>query len=147
MEGSPQGWFGVWEPWLRPWVGRGPLSGDVTQAIDASFIRLTTTSAGNPELERQIVEQVASYGRQLGRVLDALDVLIRQTEDADLASGDRQTLDALLSLRGDIEAAKEQAAASRVDRLVADIRALRRDPEANSPALSRIQAALAGEDA
>jgi len=123
------------------------LSGDVTQAIDASFIRLTTTSAGNPELERQIVEQVASYGRQLGRVLDALDVLIRQTEDADLASGDRQTLDALLSLRGDIEAAKEQAAASRVDRLVADIRALRRDPEANSPALSRIQAALAGEDA
>jgi len=123
------------------------LSGDVTQAIDASFIRLTTTSAGNPELERQIVEQVASYGRQLGRVLDALDVLIRQTEDADLTSGDRQTLDALLSLRGDIEAAKEQAAASRVDRLVADIRALRRDPEANSPALSRIQAALAGEDA
>jgi hypothetical protein len=121
------------------------LSGDVTQAIDTSFIRITGSSAGDPALERQIVEQVASYGRQLGRVLDALDVLIRHTDEAALSSGDRRALDELQSLRAEIEAAKARAAASQVDGVVADIRALRRDPDANAAALSRIQAALAGE--
>lgn len=140
------GWYELWEPWLRPWVGRGPLSGDVTQAIDTSFIRVTTAAAGDPVLERQIVEQVASYGRQLGRILDALDVLIRHTDEAALSSSDRQSLDQLQSLRADIEAAKKRAAASQVDRIVADIRALRRDPEANAAALSWIQAALDGDD-
>jgi hypothetical protein len=123
-------------------MARGPLSGDVTQAIDTSFIRVTTASAGDPGLERQIAEQVASYGRQLGRVLDALDVLIRHTDGSTLGPSDQTAFDALLSLRADIEATKERAAVSRVDRIVSDIEALGRDPDANSAALSRIRAAL-----
>ena len=134
---------------------RAPLSGDVTQAIDTSvirslgqqlgFININTTRAGDAELERRIVEQVASYGRQLGRILDAVDVLIRHDIPDEPPPGDRRALERLQSLRSEIMAAKERSALERVDRLVADIHALRQDPEGNHAALRRVQEALQGE--
>jgi len=131
---------------MRPWTQRAPLSGDVTQAIDTSFIRVSGAAAGNPDLERQIVEHVASYGRQLGRILDALDVLIRHADHDRLDSAERRALGELIDLRSDIQAAKAKAAASQIDRITAEIRALRRDAEANAAALDRIRSALAGDN-
>jgi hypothetical protein len=131
---------------------RGPLSGDVTQAFEASwfrslgdqlgFININTARAGDPELERRITEQVASYGRQLGRVLDALDVLIRRQDRSDLSEDARRALDQLQEMRGEIEAMKATAAADKVDRLVAGVRELRRDPDANRDSLRRLREAL-----
>jgi hypothetical protein len=84
---------------------RAPLSGDVTQAIDTSlirsfgeqlgFININTTGAGDAQLERRIVEQVASYGRQLGGVLDAVGVLIRHDIAGELPPEDRRALERL----------------------------------------------------
>src|SRR3954453_16341545 len=128
-----------WAEWLRVWGLRAPWSGDVAQDIEPTFglINLSTTKAGDPELERQIVTQVASYGRQLGRVLDALDVLISHGLPADLTADERSAIDALGELREQIEDAKAQAARDRIDRLVEDVRALRRDPE-GAAAVSRL---------
>jgi hypothetical protein len=108
-------------------------------------ININTTRAGDADLERRIVEQVASYGRQLGRILDAIDVLIRHDLAGELSPEDQRALERLESLRAEIMAAKERSALERVDRLVADIRALRRDPEGNHAALQRIRDALQGE--
>jgi hypothetical protein len=145
----------LWEAWLRALGWRAPLSGDVTQAIDTSlirsfgeqlgFININTTGAGDAQVERRIVEQVASYGRQLGRVLDAVDVLIRHDIAGELPAEDRRALERLQSLRSEIMAAKEGVAVERVDRLIADIHALRRDPEGNHAALQRVREALQGE--
>ena len=141
-----------WQSWLRAFGLRAPLSGDVTQAIDPSlvrgigdqlgFININTSGSGDPELERRIVEQVASYGRQLGRVLDALDVLIRRDERGQLGPEDQLALTELQRLRTKIAATKEHSAAEQIDRLVGQIHALQQDPAANDAALRRIRQAL-----
>lgn len=59
--------FSLWSPTFR-----FPLSGDVKQDIDPEF---TTQIAGVPEIEITVIRDVASYGTQLGKVLDALDLL------------------------------------------------------------------------
>ncbi|MEL6234402.1 MAG: hypothetical protein AAFR46_08325 [Pseudomonadota bacterium] len=46
-----------------------PLSGDVEQEIEPRF---TTPIAGVAEIEGAIVHEVASYGRQLGALTDAV---------------------------------------------------------------------------
>jgi hypothetical protein len=144
----------LWEAWLRPWGLRAPLSGDVSQDIETSlirsfgeqlgFININASQAGDPELERRIVEQVASYGRQLGRVLDALDVLIRHGAPRELSAQDQRKLEELRALREEVEAVKARAAAARIDRLVGAVRALRSDPDANRDALGRLRDALDG---
>jgi hypothetical protein len=66
---------------------RGPFSGDVTQSIlpwnffgrflgQIGFININNAKTPAPELETTIVEEVGSYGRQIGRIADALDVLV-----------------------------------------------------------------------
>ncbi|MFM7631546.1 MAG: hypothetical protein ACKO43_07075 [Alphaproteobacteria bacterium] len=68
-----------------------PLSGDVTQTINPwtwwnsavnqlggqfGLININTMASGDRALEQQIVENVASYGKQLGRMMEAVNVLI-----------------------------------------------------------------------
>jgi hypothetical protein len=142
----------LWESWWRLFGLRAPLSGDVSQAIDASllhavgdqlgFINISTSRAGDAQLEQQITEQVASYGRQLGWILDALDVVIRTGRPADLDPRDAAALDQLATLRADIERTKGEVARDRVERLVADIRTLRQDPERYRDELQRLRRAL-----
>lgn len=64
--------FGPFSLWSTTF--RLPLSGDVTQDIDPSV-----HIAGVPEIEAQVVQDVASYGTQLGKVLDALQTLSEAT--------------------------------------------------------------------
>jgi hypothetical protein len=112
-------------------------------ADQLGFININTSRAGDPELERRITEQVASYGRQLGKILDALDVPIRADSRPDLRRKDDQAkLEELQSLRAEVEAVKARTAADRLDQLVSDVRALRADPDANADALRRLREAL-----
>jgi len=69
-----------------------PLSGDVTQAFrwwaslwsqwmgQFGFININLAKSSDPALERRIVENVAGYGRQLGRVTDVLDALLAHAD-------------------------------------------------------------------
>ena len=144
-----------WQALWQSFSPRAPLSGDVSQAIDNSllrafgdqlgFININTSRSGDSQLEQHITEQVASYGRQLGWIVDALDVLIRNGKPLALTPLDASALDQLTALRADVEAAKERAARERSDRLVADILTLRQDPEANGEQLRRLREALGGD--
>jgi hypothetical protein len=147
---------GVWQSWWRTFGLRAPFSGDVNQAIEAApllnsigdqlgFINVNTARAGDAQLERQITEQVASYGRQLGWIVDALDVLVRTNRPAALDPEDAAALDQLTVLRADVERAKQQVAQDHVDHLVDDIRTLRRDPQRNRNELQRLRRALEAE--
>src|SRR3954451_13352787 len=142
----------IWQAWWRALGLRGPLSGDVNQAIDASllhtiggqlgFIKIKAARAGDGELEQRITEQVASYRRQLGWIVDAREVLIRTDRPAGLSSNDNAALDQLTELRADVERAKEDVARDRIDRLLADIRTLRQDPKRYHDELERLRQAL-----
>ena len=66
---------------LWPW--NWPLSGDVAQSFgtwwikslsaQTGFINVNNLQSGNPQVEQRIIQEVASYGRQLGWIMEALD--------------------------------------------------------------------------
>ncbi|MBY5931681.1 hypothetical protein KUV51_01615 [Tateyamaria omphalii] len=65
--------FDVWAPMFR-----APFSGDVTQEIVPRVF--SPDIAGVPEIESKIHAEVASYGTQLGKVLEALQILSKATK-------------------------------------------------------------------
>jgi hypothetical protein len=137
-----------WQAWLSMFGLRAPLSGDVTQDIAPSIggqlglLNINATRSGDPALEQRIITQVASYGRQLGRLMDAVEVLARQQPRRDLGEADIRALNQLHELAEQIAAAKEQTALEQVDRIVADVQALSRDPKSNAEAIQRVREAL-----
>lgn len=70
-----------------------PLSGAVTQAFNAwssavrsvsgqfGLVNINLARSSNPALEAELVSEVASYGSQLGRISNALAVLVAQLPD------------------------------------------------------------------
>lgn len=146
--------FQLWRSWWEAAGVSAPLSGDVTQGIDAAivrsvgsqlgFVNITTPAAADPQLEKLITEQVASYGRQLGRLMDAVDVLTRHLDRTGLSAADGRALEQLESLRSEIEAVKARTAGARVAQLLAEVRALRKDPTTNATAIAQLRAELDG---
>ncbi|GIT91191.1 hypothetical protein JANAI62_16460 [Jannaschia pagri] len=65
--------FDIWAPMIR-----APFSGDVTQEITPRV--LSPDIAGQTEIERTIHTEVASYGTQLGKILEALQTLSDATK-------------------------------------------------------------------
>ena len=139
------------------WPWTWPLGGDVTQWIrttwikslsdQTGFININNVRAGDPELERRIIEDVASYGRQLGRMMEALDVVIghlRLGESKDLTADERRALQDFSDLVRQVQALKDDTRPPRLtvaelDRMLDDLQALKRqDP----PAYQRIAARL-----
>jgi len=86
---------------------RLPLSGDVTQTINPwnwfvnmlgnqfGLININLGKSSDPQLEEQILNDVGSYGRQIGQIGDALQVLIRHANLTGLSSDEQRALNAL----------------------------------------------------
>lgn len=91
-----------------------PLSGDVTQDISSAFI---ARMKGVPELEKEVVTRVASYGAQLGTITDAVLSIAKAVG----ASGEE--IDKLSQMAKDVDSAKAE---SKVELRVRAETALRR---------------------
>jgi hypothetical protein len=154
--GWPLDPFGVWEAWARSVAQvHAPLSGAVNQAIQASLlghlgqlglINVSTTRAGDPDLERRIVEEIASYGRQLGWVIEGVDALIRAERREPPREDDPRALEQVQKLRRDVDELKARAATARLEGLVNEIHELRREPETNAASIAALRAALGADD-
>jgi hypothetical protein len=121
-----------------------PLSGDVTQAINPwtwwlrmmgqiGFININLTESSDPGMERQIVENVAGYGKQLGRIMEVLDALLAHTATSGWSAIQKKALGDFLDLAKDIAAVKGDYLAptkANVDRFLDGIRHLRETDEA-----------------
>ncbi|SEP58077.1 hypothetical protein [Thalassovita taeanensis] len=88
--------FDVWAPMFR-----APFSGDVTQEIVPRLF--SPDIQGIPEIEHKVQTEVASYGKQLGKVLEALQTLAAATETP---------LPEIQALVTGIEAVKEKSRAA-----------------------------------
>jgi hypothetical protein len=139
------------------WPWTWPLGGDVTQWIRTSwikslsdqtgFININNVRAGDPEVERRIIEDVASYGRQLGRIMEALDVVIghlRLGERTDLTADERHALQDFSDLVRQVQMLKGDTSPPRLtvtelDRMLDDLQALK---HRDSPAYQRIATRL-----
>ncbi|GGZ05337.1 hypothetical protein [Novosphingobium colocasiae] len=81
----------LWQA-INPW----------TWNIDHNQLGLINISLGEtsyPETERRILDEVGSYGKQLGHIADALEVLIRHFDTAKLTPKESDALDVL---KGDL---------------------------------------------
>jgi hypothetical protein len=124
---------------------RQPLSGDVWQAINpwswwlestgqqVGFINIYETEAGDPDQELAIVENVASYGKQLGRIIDALSVVLRHESFSTLKPDEQSAKQRFLEMADEIAAVKGKdtaPTAESVDRLLAGMSSIRQqDPQ------------------
>lgn len=114
--------FDIWSP-----VFRAPFSGDVTQEITPRVF--SPEIKGSPLIEHRIQTEVASYGKQLGKVLEALALLSAKTDtplpeiDALITGVETVKADAKDALREEAKAALARLRAADPDghdRLIAD---------------------------
>ena len=110
---------------------RLPLSGDVmqtinpwtwmTQLVGNQFgVNINLGKSSEPALERLILDEVGSYGRQLGRIGDAMRMLIKKARDPahEFTDDELKVLDRLLFQLDEVDAIKTRferdAAAGRI---------------------------------
>jgi hypothetical protein len=92
-----------------------PLSGDVNQWItpitswwSGNQISINLGESGSPEAEAEILRRVGSYGRQLGKITEAMIVLLRHFPDRDkLTPEERNAVAAFEKMVNDIADIKE----------------------------------------
>jgi len=119
-------------PWLWFWAPQVqfPWSGSVSQHIEPVtewFFGAIRPEAGNGTTERKSFE-VASYGRQLGLLTEAL--LAQSQHGAVTPEQGTRALERLTEIRGKIEAIKDEEAKTSLSSLTEQIEKLRsRYPE------------------
>jgi hypothetical protein len=140
---------------------RQPLSGDVWQAINpwswwlestgqqVGFINIYRTEAGDPEQELEIVENVASYGKQLGRITEALSVVLRHESFSSLGLDEELAKRRFLEMAEEISAIKgdfSAPSAENVDRLLVGMNRIRQqDPQSYRMLRQRLLEGLKAE--
>ena len=72
---------------------------EVLQGAQFGFINIDLGNPQHPELEQKILDEVVSYGRQLGHIGDALDVIMRYLDRSKFT---KEGKDALAVLEGDL---------------------------------------------
>jgi hypothetical protein len=97
---------------------RLPLSGDVMQSINPwswylssvggqfGLVNINVGKSADPALEQQILDEVGSYGRQLGRLGEALAVLLKHVDPAVLNDSEKKTIWAFEAQMTEIERLK-----------------------------------------
>ena len=78
LGGAVSQWFQFWAGWFE----------NVSQI---GLINIELGKSANPQLEQHILTDVASYGRQLGRISEALEIVLDRSEAAGVI--DRGALD------------------------------------------------------
>jgi len=113
--------------WMRTWssaFGAAPQSLQQPILPGWSFgpvLNITSNNSASPQTEVEVVQRF-SYGRQLGRMADALEALI--AERGPKAKADER-FDVFSKMNAEIDAMKLDAAADRVARLQADLATLK----------------------
>ena len=100
-----------------------PLSGDVTQTINpwTMFLMLQGAQIGlfninlgqsaDPALEREILDEIGSYGRQIGRIGEVLEIMVRRSgllARTDLDDDEREAIEDFLIQQRAVAAAKRR---------------------------------------
>jgi hypothetical protein len=142
-------WTDAFTAWQRLLPGMPKLAPDSLEQNIASsvfgggqFSLLTTTinqqATDSPRLEQAIVSDVASYGKQLGRLIEAVNVLAKHADDS-IGAAERKPLTELTTLAEEIETAREKFARDHVDEVLESIKLLGRPDHVDHAALGRIR--------
>jgi hypothetical protein len=72
--------------------------------MQVGLVNINLGQTPNPEIEEKVLNEVGSYGRQLGRIGDALEVLLDHVK---LEGLDQHEQDALSVLKGQLAAVRQ----------------------------------------
>jgi hypothetical protein len=122
---NPLGWLGA-DPseWLKAWsAAMRAVPHALDQSINPGWFSpvLNIGNSSAPQTEVQVLQQ-HSYGRQLGRISDALAVLIAERPRGAKAN---KGIAAFTTMKAQIDAIKLEAAGGRVDQVCVDLAALK----------------------
>lgn len=118
-----------------------------------------SVNSGDAPIENHVLGRAGSYGKQLGILLDVVEVLVARLPAEELTPTERRAVDAFTELRDDVESAKAgfrgepapgRARISRADveRLLDQLADLARtDPRAHRAMVDRLREILGPEDA
>jgi hypothetical protein len=81
----------LWQA-INPWTF-------YNQGAQLGLVNINLGQTPHPEIEQKVLDEVGSYGRQLGRIGDALEVLIDRLPVADLSAVEK---DAIAILKGQL---------------------------------------------
>lgn len=133
-----------------------PLSGAVTQTINPvefwiksvstqmGFVNIHNTCSSDHKIEQRIIEDTASYGRQLGKINDLLATVINKPDLNNLSYDEQLTIDEFRKMNAEIEAVKSkyktpETLLSSIDTMITEIRKLKvHDPDTHDIAMSRL---------
>jgi hypothetical protein len=97
-----------------------PLSGNVHQTLNPwnwfvsamgsqlGLININMGKSSDPDLEQRILEEVGTYGRQLGRMGEAMEVLLNHVKLENLKPDERKKITAFLYQQDEIAAVKSR---------------------------------------
>jgi len=85
----------LWQA-INPWLFAPEL---LFRGDQIGLINIAIGDTRHPDVERQILDEVGSYGRQLGHIGDALEVLIDHFDQAGLGKDEKG---ALAILKGEL---------------------------------------------
>jgi hypothetical protein len=111
-------WTRLWLPWT--WVAPNQLSQPINPGWSFGNVIVNERNSGAPSAEQAIVAEV-SYGRQIGKLLDAVYELCRQRPDV----ATNTAFQDIAKLRDKVEQMKRDAAAEHVDQLRHDLELLK----------------------
>ena len=113
---DPATWMASW------WRGLGLAPENLTQPILPGWaITINGINSSAPQTEVEVLQH-HSYGRQLGRMADVIQALLE--ERGEDASSDRRFKE-FIKMKREIDDIKLDAAATRIDRVRADLAALK----------------------
>ncbi len=119
-------------------------------------INIYNVESGDSEIENKIIREVASYGRQLGWIIEVLDLVLKRLtvndlRENDLTEEERATLQQFSELIRRIEEVKgasrpHKVTPENIDRVINDIRAWKEKDEITyRKIVSRIKDAFLSE--
>lgn len=79
------------------------------QGAQFGFINIDLGNTQHPDVEQTILDEVGSYGRQLGRIGDALEVLFKHVKLEGLSQAERDALTVLEGQLAEVRQVKERA--------------------------------------
>ena len=94
----------LWQA-INPWTFN-------QQGAQFGFINIDLGDAGESDLERKLLDRVGSYGRQLGRIGDALEVILNHVKLGDLKPEEQDALDILKGQLASVRQVKAERSAS-----------------------------------
>ena len=97
-------WWLNFNPQINGWEVNWPWSGAVTQDITSSL----WSKARNSRVERRVLDEVASYGRQIGAITDLLDEVADKVDDGAMTPRGRHAHAQLKDFKARVDRIKDE---------------------------------------